>query len=115
MCGQPVYGGTGFPELDQFRKPFLPLRVVHTEPPLQTSASYQEWNKKSTQEIIDSLAPGNPEELTVYPDGSIANGNSRITILQERGVDVDTLPRVDRIPEPIIDPVELKVPLKIPE
>jgi hypothetical protein len=58
-------------------------------------ASYQEWNKKTTEEIIDSLKPGNPNlELTVYKDGAIAGGNSRITILMERGVDVNLLPRV---------------------
>jgi len=76
-----------------------PLKVIHNEPPLQTSASYQQWNQKSTEEIVQSLAPGNPDlELTVYPDGSIANGNTRITILQERGFDVNSLPRIPRIP-----------------
>jgi len=72
-----------------------------TRPPLHQSASYQDWNKKSTQEIIDSLNPGNPKtELTTYSDGAIVNGNSRITILKERGVDVDSLPRVEinRVP-----------------
>ncbi len=68
----------------------------------------QEWNKKSTQEIIDSLAPGKPTALTVYPDGAIANGNSRITILKERGIDVDNLPRdiINRTPVP--DAIEPK-------
>lgn len=36
--------------------------------------------------------------LTVYPDGAIADGNTRIRILQERGVEVDNLPRLERIP-----------------
>lgn len=36
--------------------------------------------------------------LTVYPDGRIADGNTRIRILMERGVDVDSLPRLERIP-----------------
>ena len=36
--------------------------------------------------------------LTVYPDGAVADGNTRIRILMERGVDVDTLPRLERIP-----------------
>jgi len=35
--------------------------------------------------------------LTVYPDGAVADGSTRITILKERGVDVDNLPRVERI------------------
>lgn len=36
--------------------------------------------------------------LTVYPDGTVADGNTRIRILMDRGVDVDRLPRVERIP-----------------
>jgi len=90
------------------------LLLAHKQPPLQQSASYQEWNKKSTQEIIDSLTPGvgkNP--LTVYPDGSIADGNSRITILQERGVDVNSLPGVPRTPEPL-DPLGIPDVPEIP-
>jgi hypothetical protein len=80
-----------------------PLRIVHKEPPLQQSASYQQWNKKSTQEIIDSLKEGQKEPLTVYPDGAVAQGNTRITILMERGVDVNSLPRVDIDYAPGID------------
>ena len=85
----------------------ISLRIIHQEPPLQQSASYQAWSKKTTQEIIDSLQPGAEEPLTVYPDGSIAQGNSRITVLMERGVDVDSLPTILRIPEGIPDfPIE---------
>jgi hypothetical protein len=36
--------------------------------------------------------------LTVYPDGRIADGNTRVRILMERGVDIDSLPRLQRIP-----------------
>ncbi len=36
--------------------------------------------------------------LTIYPDGAIADGTTRIAILKERGVDVNELPRVERIP-----------------
>ena len=72
-----------------------PLRIIHNEPPLKGTADYEKWNKKSTQEIIDSLAPGPNNrngELTIYDDGAIINGNTRITILMERGVDVNSLP-----------------------
>ena len=51
------------------------------------------WGKKTTQEIIDSLKPGQAEALRVYPDGRIVNGTTRIKILRDRGVDVDKLPR----------------------
>ena len=49
----------------------------------------------STQDIIDSLRPGNGNEeaLTVKPDGTITDGNTRVKVLRERGVDVDRLPR----------------------
>jgi RHS repeat-associated protein len=92
--------------------PLPPLRIIHLEPSLQTSASYQDWNKKSTQDIIDSLKPGAKEPLTVYPDGGIAQGNTRITILKERGIDVDGLPRVTRITEPIPEPGEPAEPIE---
>ncbi|HST13002.1 MAG TPA: hypothetical protein VLL05_21665 [Terriglobales bacterium] len=36
--------------------------------------------------------------LTVYPDGTVADGKSRIMVLKDRGVDVDSLPRVERKP-----------------
>lgn len=78
-----------------------PLRIIHLEPPLQSSASYKEWSLKSTQEIIDSLAPGATNPLMVTRDGAIMNGNTRITILSERGIDVNTLPRVVYTPHPL--------------
>ena len=58
-----------------------------------SKASLEFWHKKSTQEIVDSLKPGNPEALRVKPDGTIMNGNTRIHILRERGFNVDSLPR----------------------
>jgi RHS repeat-associated protein len=86
----------------------VPLKIIHLVPPLQGSASYQEWNKKSTQEIIESLDPKKDDGLKVYPDGAIANGNSRITVLKERGVDVDRLPRDVINKAPVPDPIEPK-------
>jgi hypothetical protein len=47
-------------------------------------------------ELARSRSAASP--LTVYPDGRVADGNTRIRILTERGVDVDTLPRLQRIP-----------------
>jgi hypothetical protein len=43
--------------------------------------------------ILQSLQPGNVEALKVKPDGRIMNGNTRVKVLEERGVDVNTLPR----------------------
>jgi hypothetical protein len=47
----------------------------------------------TTQAIIDSLKPGAKEALRVKPDGRIFQGNHRIYVLMERGVDVNALPR----------------------
>jgi hypothetical protein len=69
-----------------------PLRSIHPDSSLP-KASLDFWGKKSIPEIIDSLRPGQPEALRAYPDGRIANGNTRIKVLRDRGVDVDALPR----------------------
>jgi hypothetical protein len=75
-----------------------PLRSIHAESSLSpTSLSY--WRGRTNQQIIDSLRPGQAEALRVYPDGRIANGNTRISILRERGVNVDALPREPYIPD----------------
>jgi hypothetical protein len=58
---------------------------------------------KSTEEIKGSLKPGAKKPLTVYAeDGTIADGNTRVKILEERGVDVNKLPRtyIRRTPMP---------------
>jgi hypothetical protein len=47
----------------------------------------------ATDVIIRSLAPGNREALRVKTDGRIMNGNTRIKVLEERGFDVNSLPR----------------------
>lgn len=50
--------------------------------------SYEFWNKRSEQEIIESfeLFP-----LFVKDDGRIMNGNTRMYILQERGININSL------------------------
>ena len=42
---------------------------------------------------MESLKPGGPEALKVKPDGRILNGNTRIKVLEERGFDINSLPR----------------------
>jgi hypothetical protein len=82
------------------------LQRLHSVETIMQSnkASYDYWNQKSTQEIIDSLAPGATQPLTLYPNGNVADGNTRILILQERGVDVNSLPSVTRVPD-FVDPL----------
>ncbi|MGH7449843.1 MAG: hypothetical protein ACRENG_00705 [bacterium] len=43
--------------------------------------------------MIDSLKPGQPGSLKARPDGTMIDGHHRIKILQERGIDIDALPR----------------------
>ena len=69
------------------------------------SASYQFWSGKSTEEIIQSLKLGSEYvELTVRPNETEMNGNTRAKILEVRGFDVNKLVRViediPEIPEP---------------
>jgi hypothetical protein len=71
-----------------------PLQYMHSEQTIKSPASdYSSWVKEPTQKIIDSLKPGSPEPLSVGPDGKIWDGNTRTKILEERGVDVNRLPR----------------------
>jgi hypothetical protein len=42
---------------------------------------------------VNSLQLGQPEALKVKSDGRIMNGNMRIKVLEERGFDVNSLPR----------------------
>jgi hypothetical protein len=51
------------------------------------------WRKQPTIVTLQSLQPGNIEARKVRPDGRVMNGNTRIKVLEERGVDVDSLPR----------------------
>jgi hypothetical protein len=55
--------------------------------------STQYWRGKSTKEIVDSLKPGAAEPLITKPDGRIMDGNARIRVLEERGFDINSLPR----------------------
>lgn len=75
-----------------------PLRRLHPDSTYERDRlaknSLNYWRQQSTNKIIESLKPGKDEPLTVRPDGTIWQGNTRIRVLQERGYDVNTLPRV---------------------
>ena len=45
------------------------------------------------EDIVNSLQPGQPEALKVTSDGRIMNGNTCVKVLEERGFDVNSLPR----------------------
>jgi RHS repeat-associated protein len=99
---------SGRPPPPPSAKPPPPAKVP-TEPPLKRMHSdettksgnklgYDYWSKKSNQEIIDSLKPGAKEPLIVNERGTVMQGNTRIFILEERGVDPKTLNALPRVP-----------------
>jgi len=87
-----------------------PLQRIHpnetyvSDPDAANSLQYQ--RSRTTEDLIRSLEP-NPtdpaqgESLKTYPDGRLLNGNTRIRVLQERGVDVNQLPRAVRYIDPL--------------
>lgn len=58
------------------------------------------WKTRPTEEIVDSLRPGQPEALRTWGDGRIANGNTRTLVFEGRGVDIDALPREVKVVDP---------------
>lgn len=70
-----------------------PDETYETDPRAKRSLEY--WRQRTTNEIIESLQPdpGNREGLTVKPDGIVVQGNTRLKVLEERGLDVNSLPR----------------------
>ena len=69
-----------------------PLQPLHSDATL-SKPKLDKFRKWTDRQIIDSLQPGKPESLRVRPDGTIINGDHRIKVLRERGVDVNALPR----------------------
>ena len=51
------------------------------------------FRRLSTDEIKASLRPGEPGCLKARPDGTVLDGHHRLSILMERGENVDHLPR----------------------
>jgi hypothetical protein len=73
-----------------------PLQRIHSDQTLQSGSSRYSldyWRKQPTDDIIRSLLPSKPQSLRVKPDGRIMNGNTRIKVLEERGYDINSLPR----------------------
>jgi ParB-like chromosome segregation protein Spo0J len=69
-----------------------PLKPLHADSSLIQS-KLDVYGKLSSQELIDSLKPGQQGSLKVRPDGTMVDGHHRIKVLRDRGVDVDSLPR----------------------
>jgi hypothetical protein len=73
-----------------------PLRRIHADLTLEAGSNrvtLEYWRQQPTEGIAKSLQPGGPEAPKVKPDGRIMNGNTRIKVLEERGFDINSLPR----------------------
>lgn len=69
-----------------------PLKHLHSDDNL-IGLKLEYFRKISTEDLINSLLPETINSLKTKPDGTIMDGNHRIRVLQERGVDVEALPR----------------------
>ena len=69
-----------------------PLQSLHPEGSL-SHAKLTQYSNLSTQELIDSLQPGQPGALKVRPDGTVIDGHHRLKLLYDRGIDIDALSR----------------------
>ncbi len=83
-----------------------PLKRIHPDPTYVTDpeakASVEYWRTRPTEEIVDSLKPGGRQPLVTKPDGRMMNGNTRTKVLEERGYDINSLPREVLPPDPIL-------------
>ena len=73
-----------------------PLQLIHSDETMESGASSFSlafWRQRKTEEIVESLQPGQREALKIKADGRVLNGNIRVKVLIERGFDVNGLAR----------------------
>ena len=78
-----------------------PLKSLHPESS-SSQPKLAQFDKLTTEELIESLRPGQAGALKVKRDGTMIDGHHRIKILRDRGVDVDALPRELFDEEPLL-------------
>ena len=69
-----------------------PLKSLHPDSSL-SQPKLAQFDKLTTQDLIESLKPGQAGSLKVRSDGTMLDGHHRIKVLRDRGIDVDGLPR----------------------
>lgn len=94
MGGNPL----SYVDRDGHAEELPPLQRIHSDKTLDSGSnrySTDYWRTQPTEKIKESLRPGpnNPDYLKVKPDGRVVDGNTRIRVLTERGVDGNKLPR----------------------
>ena len=68
------------------------LKFLHASSDLNR-VKLEGFRRLSTEELTDSLKPGQPGALKTRPDGTLLDGHHRIQILIEREADVNGLAR----------------------
>jgi hypothetical protein len=68
------------------------LKFLHSENTLNRR-KLELFRRFPTEELKASLAPGQQGSLKVRPDGTVLDGHHRLSVLVERGEDIQQLPR----------------------
>jgi len=91
-----VEAGVRFPLLPDLALPDAnqnpPLKSLHRDSAL-IPLKLVEMDRMSTEELINSLMPGQKHCLKTRRDDTILDGHHRLYILRRRGINVDELPR----------------------
>jgi RHS repeat-associated protein len=66
------------------------FKLLHDPDVIRNNPRIDAIRQMSTQDIIKDLQSG-AEPLVVKPDGTVMNGNTRLLVLEERGIDIDGL------------------------
>ena len=75
------------------------LKFLHSEGAL-SRVKLDLFRRRSTAELKASLGPGREGSLKTRADGTVLDGHHRLSVLVERGEDIDQLPReiIDKEP-----------------
>ena len=76
--------------MDPTREPTL--KFLHSVSTLN-QVKLDLFRRLSTAELKSSLAPGGKGSLKVRSDGTVLDGHHRLSVLVERGENIDQLPR----------------------
>ena len=80
-----------------------PNETYAKDPAAKASLDY--WRTRPTYEIVASLRPGGKDALITKADGRMMNGNTRTKVLEERGYDINSLPREVLPANPLDNPI----------
>jgi len=85
-----IHNGIGKTHMESSQRP--DLRFLHSQYAM-SHVKLAAFRRLSTDAIKFSLNPGQPGALKVRPDGTVLDGHHRLSILVERGENIDQLPR----------------------